>query len=354
MNDNANNEFDNALMEQEAAEWLVKRDRGFTPEEQDAFFQWLGEDARRGEYFAGYQHTWQEFDLLAEWLPEHSEKPNPDLLAHGMPRRRWAHWKGLIGAAASIVAIFGIWAVWTHQIQSETPVYQAQHFVAGDYGYHVLEDGTELDMNQGAEVLVEYSENERLVKLLTGEVHFAVAKNPNRPFIVRARGADVRAVGTAFNVALSNNAVEVLVTEGKVRMEHESLREVVEDIADGSVSSGVDLIPGQRSILTFESGEHSIAMDTVESEAMSQLLAWKHETLDFEETPIAEAILEFNRRNEIQVIIADSELEVELEPISATFRSNNLEGFTNLLEITYQGVLEVDRGDEGKIVLRRL
>jgi len=271
------------------------------------------------------------------------------LLAHGMPRRHWTHWRAVAAIAASFVAVFFIWAVWIGG--SSEPSGRTDHIVAGDYGYHVLEDGTELDMNRGAEVLVEYSKATRLVKLLTGEVHFTVAKNPSRPFVVRARGADVRAVGTAFNVVLDSEKVEVLVTEGKVRMEAAPSS----DRSPGKASvapPALELVPGQRSIMRFEAADPMFHTEIVETQAIEEILSWKHETLDFNETPLVEAVLEFNRRNEIQVVIEDEELETE--PIGATFRSNNLEGFVNLLETIYSTQMEVDRSREDKIVLRKL
>jgi transmembrane sensor len=53
----------------------------------------------------------------------------------------------------------------------------------------------------------------------SGEAHFFVEKDPQRPFVVNAAGIDVRAVGTAFNVRIDPAAVEVLVTEGRVRVD---------------------------------------------------------------------------------------------------------------------------------------
>jgi transmembrane sensor len=37
---------------QAAADWLVRRDRGFTAAEQDAFLDWLAADPRHGEWLA--------------------------------------------------------------------------------------------------------------------------------------------------------------------------------------------------------------------------------------------------------------------------------------------------------------
>jgi transmembrane sensor len=47
---------------------------------------------------------------------------------------------------------------------------------------------------------------------------FDVAKNPNRPFVVSAGAATVTAVGTSFEVDRLDDAVEVRVFEGVVRV----------------------------------------------------------------------------------------------------------------------------------------
>lgn len=346
MSDLKFNSGDESRIEEEAAEWLIKRDRGFTAEEQDAFFQWLGHSPLHSECFARHQKTWTEFNLLAQWMPEHSGEPNPDLLAHGMPSKKKKIWGVYIALAASVALIFTLWSL--NKNFGGSPDWKPQHIVAGEYVYHILEDGSELDMNNGAEVSVEFSEGTRLVKLLAGEVHFTVAKNPDRPFVVRAGGADVRAVGTAFNVLLGSDSVEVLVTEGKVRVEQSMLdgkRSINMDINP----IGLDLIPGQRSVLPLSLDIQELNATQVDLEEMNQLLSWKHETLDFESTPLSEAVMEFNRRNETQLVIADEALGTL--PVVASFRSNNVKGFARLLELTFD--VEVERSNEREIVLRK-
>ena len=72
----------------------------------------------------------------------------------------------------------------------------------------------------------------------SGEAYFTVAKNPGRPFVVAAGGVGVRAVGTAFNVRLDSDAVEVLVTEGRVQVSR-----------SGFDDEGSSLVAGQRAIV---------------------------------------------------------------------------------------------------------
>ena len=64
--------------EEIAASWMWRFDRGLTAEEQDSFFEWLAEEPRNSAVFAKYRRNWKRLDNLANWLPEHSDKPNPD------------------------------------------------------------------------------------------------------------------------------------------------------------------------------------------------------------------------------------------------------------------------------------
>ena len=68
-------------LNQEASDWIAKQDLGFTPEEQDAFFEWLAQDPKHGEAYSARKSVWNDLNILAEWRPEHSVEPNPDLLA---------------------------------------------------------------------------------------------------------------------------------------------------------------------------------------------------------------------------------------------------------------------------------
>src|SRR5688500_14994795 len=75
-----------------------------------------------------------------------------------------------------------------------------------------LPDGSVVELNAGAELALEFNSALRRVTLVRGEAHFQVTKNPERPFVVRAGNAEVRAVGTAFAVQLGTGLVDVLVT----------------------------------------------------------------------------------------------------------------------------------------------
>ena len=79
-----------------------------------------------------------------------------------------------------------------------------------------LVDGSILKINTDSQVQVDYSDNVRKIRLLRGEAHFQVSHNANWPFEVYAGTRMVKAIGTAFSVQLSNDSVQVTVSEGRV------------------------------------------------------------------------------------------------------------------------------------------
>jgi transmembrane sensor len=197
------------------------------------------------------------------------------------------------------------------------------------------------------------------VLLVQGEAQFTVAKNPTRPFVVRAGGIDVRAVGTAFNVKLTGANVEVLVTHGTV---HVATQQPASSTPPGgssqttpvslSVPVLAELLAGDRVTLPVADVATIPERPRVvpaSPEEIERLLEWKPRLLDFDSTPLAEVVETFNRRNGARLVIADDELRAL--PIVASIRSDNVAGFVRLLEAT-MGV-RAERRANGEILLHK-
>lgn len=323
--------------DEQAADWLVRRDRGLTPAEQDDYLQWLAADPRHGDALARQQATWRELDLLSDWRPEHAREPNPALLAP--PRRaarrpfRWLVPVALASAAAVVAGFF-------FQRDARHHSQAAADLIAVAIGYEkrFLDDGSLLELNRGASVVVEYTAAERRVRLLTGEAHFTVAKNPSRPFIVSAAGVETRAIGTAFNVRLASGSVEVLVTEGRVQVAPSSPTPAPLPM----LGVGEKLTVPLENDPNLNSSPAALVPVAVGAEEIARALAWQPRLLQFSSAPLAEVVAEFNRYNTLQLALADPALAAF--PVTTSFRSDNAEGFVRLLEVT-AGVQAERRGD---------
>ncbi len=115
-----------------------------------------------------------------------------------------------------------------------------------------LPDGSKISLNRNSELSYRenYGKRNRNVKL-TGEAFFEIAPDAAKPFIIDAGKADVKVIGTSFNVITNNNnsAVEVFVATGKVIL------------SDKSGSKSLSLDPGFVGNMNSETSAKAINND---------------------------------------------------------------------------------------------
>jgi transmembrane sensor len=349
MSEPPNDETELDRIEHEAAAWILRRDRGLTATEYDAFSQWLATDSRHGASLARYRRDWDRLDQLAEWQPKHSQRPNPDLLA---PPSRRIHWVLPLGLAAAAALTLAVYTPWSRTTVALLPVSPAVSVASLEE--RLLEDGSRIELNRGAAVTVNFTPGERLVHLERGEAHFSVAKNPARPFIVDAGGVRVRAVGTAFDVRIGAAAVAVLVTEGRVQFNGPAApanpaHADETNTLPAPAASTQFLEAGQRAVVSLAPSGPSPQVVRVSTDEIDRLLAWQPRLLDFTTARLSDILAEFNRHNQVQLTIADPDLAALR--ISASFRSDNIEGFVRLLEASF-GVRPERRGANEIVLLK--
>jgi transmembrane sensor len=328
---------------QAAADWLARRDRGLTAAEQDEFLDWLAVDARHGEWLALHRRTVGDYGALAHWRPEHSAEPNPDLLAPSRPRIHWLAHTLIATAAALAVAL-----VWWRGAPAGSPPTPSAFT---EHQRRFLADGSTVELNQGTEVTTDFSPTERRAILVRGEALFTVARDASRPFLVRAGGVDVRAVGTAFAVRLELSAVEVLVTEGRVVLARIAAADAPtrdENPASRPSAQSAEVSAGQRALVALTTAEPP-QITPASPQLIAGQLYRQPQWLDFASAPLGAAVAEFNRRNRVQFVLADAELAAL--PIIASIRSDNVDGFARFLAAA-PGV-ELEHRDTEILVRRR-
>ncbi|MEJ1972743.1 MAG: FecR domain-containing protein [Lacunisphaera sp.] len=325
-----------------AATWLARRDRGLGATEQDDYLEWLYASPVHGRAIVQLERIWVSLNLLAEWRPAHSTVPNPDLLA---PRRPSPVYRlsAALGAVAAVALAFYAWL--PHRADAPPPRREA--IIHPGAERMPLDDGSVVELDAGAKIAVHFTPGERRVQLVRGKAHFAVAKNPDRPFIVSAGKFAVRAVGTAFSVALESQEVSVLVTEGKVRLD-----ETAAAAGDAAPPTPVELshlVAGQQATVTLAGPGVAVPQvrDVTPAE-MERALAWQGLRLEFVDMPLADVAATFNRYNRLKLVLADDETGAIL--VGGSFRADNVDAFVRLLDSSF-GVSAFPHNDE--LVLRK-
>jgi transmembrane sensor len=336
MNDQYSNPENRPSIDDEAAAWVVRQERGLTAVEQDTFSQWLAADSRHRAAFAEQRWSWEELDRLNGLQTSVGAVPDPRLLA---PRQRLiSRWLRL-GAVPLAAAAAVLFAVHFMRPPSHRAPPTAGTELLALCEQRKLSDGSFVELNRGAAIAVSFTATVRQVRLERGEAHFTVVPDSGRPFVVEAAGVAVRAVGTAFSVSCEANSVAVLVTEGEVRV-----------AAHGTVAPETAPLvsAGQRAVISLASGVPAPAIAQVTAGEIEERLAWKPRVLDFDEATLAEIAAEFNRHNPVKLEISTPSLRARR--LSATLRSDNVEGFVKLLESEFG--ITADRPGAALIALR--
>lgn len=343
----ARKSVDDETIEAMAAAWLAQRDEGLTPEEAVEFARWRQAAPRHEAAVVRLEATWAKLQELREFRPEARRHPDRDLLT-ALNRRKSAMGPLLAatGLAAAVVA-FVLWSRPGPAEPREAPAARIYATTVEGYQRVTLEDGSLIELNASSEVQVEFTPAERRLFLKRGEAHFTVAKNKARPFLVRAGTVAVRAVGTEFNVRLAERQVEVLVTEGRVKVEPPANAAVV-------ATELPTLGAGQRAFIAAPAAVRTapvapMVVESLSSEAIRDLLSWQGPRLVFVDAPLSEVIEQFNRRNQVQIVLGDRELGAQT--VGGSFRTENVDAFVRLMTSGKEMVAE--HPDPKHVVLRR-
>jgi transmembrane sensor len=277
------------------------------------------------------QRTSAAWSLL-DRIPESAAAP---VLAADARRRSF--WRrtiafGSLAAAALVVGLF----IWSRPLPADPALVAFRLSATTKPRLVTLSDGTVVQLNTGGAVVEEFTADTRHVTLTRGEAHFAVTKNPARPFIVQAGSLQVRAVGTAFNINLQSAAVDVIVTEGRVQL------------TTGTPDAPA-LNAGERATLRRAAAGPTLVVARIGAAAITQTLAWREPLMRLGGATLAELAAEFERATGRRLVLADPAL-ADLR-FGGRFRADDIDGFTHLLATTLD--LDVERAADGTIVLRK-
>lgn len=236
MTSSSGSEYERA--ETEAATWLVLL--ADEPDDADLarrFEAWRTASPLHAELWA---RTTQAYELSGKAEPVVPAVST--VVPFTRPKRRVLRFGAIAAVAACLLLI------------AAPPLllrFQADHLTeTAELRSLTLDDGSQVRLGPESALAVDFSSGERRVRLLKGEAFFDVVPNPSRPFRVSADDVVTTVLGTAFEVRLGGDGVDVAVRHGRVRVDS-STPPVVENLLAGdwvNVRRGNGVSKGRRNL----------------------------------------------------------------------------------------------------------
>ncbi|WP_184721660.1 FecR domain-containing protein [Caulobacter sp.] len=320
-------------IEAAAAAWDARLRRGDAVDRDYAAFQaWLGKDEAHRQADERLQAALSALRGQAD-LPELSAlRDAARHSARRTARRRLAF--GGCALAATLLLAVGLTLNLPRGPETWALVQGAKIYstALNERTQVVLADGSAVTLDSDTHLAVRIGSKRRDVTLLSGRALFHVAKDRERPFVVRARDRTVTALGTIFDVGLGQKSLRVTLLEGRV--------------AIGSTQAGAaarELKPRQEFVQSSRATGGVIR--TVDPE---KAIGWVDGQIYFEGETLAQAADEMNRYSRLKIVVGPAVANLR---INGMFRAGNQTGFVGALQTT----LPVDvRSDErGQLFVTR-
>lgn len=305
-----------------------------TEEENWQLMEWFRQCASKEEFFMLFETAWKESPdemprdvqerMYRRLSRELDEKKTKTILLRS--RFSWKVWPQI--AVACIIIVLGLV---NYRMSDKQKQLSTQNFMVlaekGQRAFITLPDSTKVWLNSDTKISypADYGLKERNVTLV-GEAYFEVAKNPDKRFIVEAKGMQVEALGTSFNVNAYQNDNKIIASlfSGSVRVSYD--RHVA--ILKPHESVKVDLL--NRSFSRYK------------DESMQNIALWRKNEITFDGESLEEITHIMSRLYNTTICIEDESLKKVC--YIGTIRNNNLENFIDIINLTTPVVYE-NKGD---------
>jgi transmembrane sensor len=301
-------------------------------EEKTSVEEWIASSSENKKYFEELEKTWIISGKISPkpvvvntedaWLKIKNKISQPVVEVKETPVFKLSPWLKVAAVAILLVGVFGIYKYMNSSVEQMTLTAKNEILI------DTLQDGSVISLNKNSSLTYpeKFADNERRVEL-KGEAFFEIEADAERPFIIELNNeAQVKVLGTSFNIEEGDSTTEVFVKTGKVEFT--------------SNKSSVILIPGEKGILNYATGEITKA---------------KSEELDFNETYWLDQKLDFNNTslNEvISILEIIFETTIELENPAAgscvlmtSFERESLDQILQIIATSFG--LEVEKKETG-------
>jgi ferric-dicitrate binding protein FerR (iron transport regulator) len=265
-----------------------------TPDQKNMFQSWLDESDEHRKMVSDFRAIWQLSEASETRLDidkaREFKRIQDALVIDDPARTRPKSWSYFLRIAAAIVFILVCPLVlYTLFFRNDIII----HETSSDIKEIELPDGSKawLNSHSSLKYATDFSNKRRLS--LEGEGFFEVKPDPQKPFIIQAHKAEVKVLGTSFNVkALEKDILaEVFVVTGKV------------SLSSTETNTSITLLPGSHGL--FNKNDLTLSVD---AQPPPNITAWKDRALVFNKTPLREVVRSLENYFRVKIVVNNKNL----------------------------------------------
>ena len=336
---------------EQACEWIARIDRELQTEEQQALQQWLAASALNQQTLFEVAKLWDKMDALSR-LSDLFPAVEPKISQQSRPLSGLA-----MVASAAAVLLLGAFFYRGDLSQLNTDPSSAVVAMEATYQTRVgenntieLPDKSKLVLNTNSFVVVRYSAGARVIELQRGEINIDVAHDTSRPLSVIAGGKIIQAVGTAFNVDLRQDHVELIVTDGKVLVGSNAGVDMPtpQALAKRLPQTALAISKGERVDLDPR-GKAREQVQKIDAVELAASLSWRSGNLIFRGENLQDALAEISRYTDIQFELAD-DAKLKTIHVAGMFKTGDVNGLLEIFRSNFN--ISHERLSRDKILLK--
>lgn len=299
-----------------------------TEEERRYFERWLNEDTHNRDFFLTVQRIWdvapkqalsgvhleesiKDDDSAWREFAENNIEPSSfenrfyqssrdrSKRYNSIRQRKKLFQKPLYYTAAAVLLLIAVLFTFPPDINQESPQIIKHEYVSQE-GEHItlkLNDGTTVTLNENSRIVIDDSfTTEKRKVYLDGEAFFEVTHDPQNPFKVALKNAQLKVLGTKFNVKSrpSFQTIQVAVIEGKVSLK----------TTERTNEAGVILTKGNLGVYNLRTDNF-----TIEHTLAANYISWMTGRLIFQNSSLLDVSRQLERLYGINIEFAASTLK---------------------------------------------
>jgi len=350
----------------EAAHWVARDFDGLDANGRAELQRWLDADLRRQTAFDRLAAAFGDVRRLpaerarlvasatstaapAVALSDHLHRPDPP--KRGLRAPRFAF-------ATLLLAVLVGSQLW-HDGGPQRPRFDQHYETAPGQQLTVRlpDDGAEgstMVLDTGTRLHARLFRDRREVVLQTGQALFTVRPDTQRPFVVLAGPLRITVVGTRFSVrhtadGLNAGRTVVSVEEGRVRVVPTDGPPGTDPGAEAAAAAVAGELPLELQAGQTVTADGSRGLGPVTSLQPAAAAAWREGRLSFDQTPLVQALAEFERYGPTGIVVRDP--AVAALPVGGSYGVRQVQRFADSLPQTLP-VRLVRHGDVLEVVAR--